>query len=287
MRARFFFGWMLLVANVVVAATSSGDSSPPVAPRRLNATKPPSVFRNDAAAADVAPENVKAAAIVYFAAQLEELEVFAVADKIASLFAQGLLPLGGSKRDGGVANAVTDYRRAAAQRLDADARRSLYTQLLGGKGAPNQEFDLLFARYAEAIESAGRDGRERAGRALAGHLARRYGAGFEAAAKLAMQVAELERLLEDPEVKEAFGAKDMWGVVDAVATKHLGSAKTDRARLRSRATNGRKLLEALATPEIEPAALKLWATEWRRSAAAGRLTLPAPPIVVVDGGTAR
>lgn len=287
MRARTLLGWVFFFGNAGVTTTSHGAEGNAVKlrPSASASVKPVPLARTDASASAISAENVQVASTVYFAAQLEELKVFAVADKLVSLFEQGLIPLGGGKQDAGASNTVAEqrlvaYRRGASQRLDASARKALYAELLDTNAvSPRREFEELFARYAESIETSVPGARARAGRALATHLARRrYGASFDAAVRLGQQVLEIERLLGDPAIEDAFGARDMWGVVDAVSTKHLGGA-SEGTRLRSLATHGRKILESLATLDTDSEALRSSAGEWRRASAKVPVTLltaPAP-----------
>ena len=43
---------------------------------------------------EIVKENLRIAGVLYYSYQLEEMQLFQVVDRIAELFAQGLLPLG-------------------------------------------------------------------------------------------------------------------------------------------------------------------------------------------------
>jgi len=104
---------MLLVAPFATAIASAQAQSGPVlddvtlAQRgntviaaKIDRTEPPTgVLEIDLpdletdADSEVMTENVRAAAVLYYAAQLEELKLFAAVDKIVESFVQGKLPI--------------------------------------------------------------------------------------------------------------------------------------------------------------------------------------------------
>jgi hypothetical protein len=67
-----------------------------------------------------------------------------------------------------------------------------------------------------------------------------------AARELALQVQQMVDLLEDRELRSAFGARDMWQVIEQVNQNHLGGAR-NVARYRAQAEAGRQVLQWLAT----------------------------------------
>mgnify|MGYP003334886923 FL=1 len=69
---------------------------------------------------DISADNLRAAGAIYTAAQLDELRLFAVTDRIAELFAAGQLPIG----SGRAAKAFQDYWRARDGRLSEAERRA-------------------------------------------------------------------------------------------------------------------------------------------------------------------
>jgi len=72
-----------------------------------------------------------------------------------------------------------------------------------------------------------------------------YGIAYFAATEFQNQIGEIITLLSDPEIKTAYGARDMWQVVDQVATLELGGAKNS-VRQRTMATAGAVIIRWLA-----------------------------------------
>src|SRR5258706_9265366 len=92
---------------------------------------------------EIVPDNVRALAVVYFASQLEEMKVFAAADRVADAFASGRLPITRG------ADASTAPRPAPRKdSLPEPERRALYASTIG---ASNREFDALMARWIAAV----------------------------------------------------------------------------------------------------------------------------------------
>jgi len=208
---------------------------------------------------DIVSENVRAAAVLYYASRLEELKFFAAADKIAESFAKGTLPIAR-----GNASAELDaYWKARSQRLTERERRALYATVLGtggtDMGQPNRDFAALWLRFltsvsafqrkqnVDAILDAGApkpsaESARKAARDLAANLAMHgYGATRYAAVELQNQIRQIERLVSSPEVLAAYGAKDQWQVVDKVAAQSLGGAANTK-RHRTLASDGATLL---------------------------------------------
>ncbi len=198
------------------------------------------------------PENLNAAATVYQAAMLEQLQFFAVVDRIVEQYQSGELPLRGSVR-----KRIAEWIRSD-DRLSEAERRSLYGHVLGGDvpaGSavePNRDFDPLFDRFTAAVGAyeRQRSGKvetkkrvdakavHKAARALALNLSNRsYGAPVEAAGSLARKVDLAEAILSDKQVRSAYGAKDAWAVVERVAEQELGKP-VDATRARSSAKDG-------------------------------------------------
>lgn len=283
-----------------VTSFAMGDVS------RTTAVTPPVRI---ARSGDIESENLRTAGAIYFAWQLEEAKVFQVADRVVDLFDKGLLPLG----DGGastssstrVRSITARYRLGTSQRLDAPSRASLYAHFWGKTSTvadasssvtPNHDFDELFTRLIDAIADLSRspDSKARAiataavhrtGRDVATNVSQRgYGAAQFVARDLAKQISEAIELLSSPEVLGAFGARDMWQVVDSVAQKELGGA-VNSDRNRQRGLSGRAILEWLAnfdgnaTPPLDPPKLSGWAESWTKTSEGRRSTLGK-----LDGG---
>jgi hypothetical protein len=203
---------------------------------------------------------------VYFAYKMEELRLFQVVDRIAELFRQGQLPLG----RGPAGDALYRYWRSNGNRLTADERAGFYARALGAPGGsatdaqPNDEFISLWLRFMTAVSMFARqpgvDDLVRvpapravtpatvrdAARALAAN-ASQYGGGMvlHAARELSEQVRQMVSLLREPELLQAFGARDMWQVIDQVNRNDLGGAR-NVVRYRTQADAGSRVLAWLA-----------------------------------------
>jgi hypothetical protein len=211
------------------------------------------------------PENVRAMQAIYFASQLEDLKIFEVVDKLEALFSTGMLPLPGEK----TAGLLQAYSKQPTRRMTELERRSLYRRAFGlpggdpTEGSPNREFNDLWLRFISAVSSWDRQVRResRAGgclpvqaneevkqtaRDLAANLSL-HGAGvtYFAAVELQKQVDAILMILSHPEIREAYGARDMWQVVDQVLSAKLSGA-ANNIRCRTLATTGVTIISWLA-----------------------------------------
>lgn len=197
---------------------------------------------------EIVAENLHAVQAIYFAYQLEAMRAFDVADRLAELFRGGQLPIGRGRAG------QLLQRYGSDERLSQTERRSLYARALGvpgaepGDGLPNREFAALWRRFA--ARAAAHDRHQdaalvQAARALAAN-ASRHGAGLRnAVERLARDANTLRAVLEAPEIRRAYGARDMWQVIEQVAARELGGAADTRDR-RARALAGSAVLEWLA-----------------------------------------
>jgi hypothetical protein len=206
----------------------------------------------------VVADNLLAVQTIYFAWQLEEMRAFEVVERIAQLFQQGLLPLGAGK--GGAA--LQRYLLTTKEWLGVQERQQFYARVLGVPGGEasdsmvNREFQALWLRFVcavanfsrqQAVDSLLRNTVVRsAAQALAAN-ASAYGAGtaYFAAKEMAAQIKVLMELLRDAQIRNAFGARDMWQVIDQVNRKELGGA-ANQTRHRRLAKAGSAVLQWLA-----------------------------------------
>lgn len=205
-------------------------------------------------------DNIRATQQLYFAAMLEELRVFSVADRLVELFQSGIAI--GKKTAG---SKLYQYWKQQNTRLSTSERRSLYQRALGLEGGSdgvvsNREFPDLWMRFISAVSSAtdptaNADPAERrlrqqavrqAARDLASNLSL-YGSGFAyfGARELNAQIKVVISLLSDPEIRSAYGARDMWQVIDAVAAADLGG-RPNMVRYRTMAETGSAIMAWLA-----------------------------------------
>jgi hypothetical protein len=205
---------------------------------------------------EIVTENLHAVQAIYFSYQLEEMRLFQVIERIVDLFRQGLLPLG----RGAVGDYLFNYYKKAAERITEAERRDLYMRVFGAPGGnpgnePNREFNDLWLRFISSVSSFSRqltvermlrnaipmavsqEQVRKAGRDLGANLSRNgYGIAYFAATELQQSILEFRDVLQGAELRNAFGARDMWQVIDQVNVNYLGGARnTHRYRTQSRA----------------------------------------------------
>jgi hypothetical protein len=221
----------------------------------------------DDGSADIVPDNVSAMAALYFAAMLDDMKLFAAADKVADQVAAGELGLGGK------CEPCRKHKDARGTRFTEPERRAIYAHAFGfasGSPAvtsPNNDFAGLWIRFLSAVSSANADVRK-AGRELAVNLSVfGIGAARQAAPEMRALVESARALLSEPSVLSAYGAKTMWQVVEAVSTRYLGGAP-NRAKLRAQAVHGATIIQWLAVHAGDDAApMASSAREWLTAAA--------------------
>jgi hypothetical protein len=207
---------------------------------------------------EIIRENLDAAQAIYFAYQLEEARMPQVIERIVELFRSGLLPLSYGK----AGDYLYGYYKKASERITEGERRDLYMRAFGAPGGdpslnqPNREFSELWLRFVSAVSSFGRqlsydrifrsavpmgvsqEQVRKAGRDLAASLSRNcYGIAYQFSKELKTLIIEYRDLLSDPEIRGAFGARDMWQVIDQVNANYLGGARNSH-RYRTQAKSG-------------------------------------------------
>jgi hypothetical protein len=197
-------------------------------------------------------ENIRAVEVIYFAAMLEDAKFFNVMDRLVALFQSGLLPI----ETNATAGKLYKYWKQQPLRLSSNERKTLYSRVLGIGGSagtnPNREFNDLWLRFISAVSAANdQPAVRKAGRDLAGNLSL-HGFGFTyfAAAELESQIETITSLLSAPDVRSAYGSKDMWQVIDKVAALDLGGAR-NTARYRTLAQSGATVISWLSRKTAE------------------------------------
>jgi hypothetical protein len=214
---------------------------------------------------EIVEDNIRALQPAYFAAMFEELKAFQVVDKLVELFQNGILPIG--KGDAG--DSLFKYWKETSTRVSEPERRSFYARTLGfvggeDGGMPNREFSDLWMRFVSGVSSFIRQNNvdellrtqipgaisqqqvRKAGRDLAANLSLHgYGMAHFMATELQKQVKDVIKLLSDPDIKNAYGARDMWQVIDQVAAFELGGSKNS-VRYRTMAASGAIIFAWLA-----------------------------------------
>jgi ATPase family associated with various cellular activities (AAA) len=253
---------------------------------------------------EIVADNVRAVGAIYSIWLLDQAGAFRVVDRIVELFSQGLLPLG----QGRVSRALYRIWRQGDRMLAQD-RAAFYARALGvpggdaSAGEPNREFLSLWLRFLVAVSMfAGQQSASgllvpptpvnaavrAAARALAAN-ASGYGGEMvqRAARRLIEEVQQLLGLLNEPELLQAFGARNVWQLIDRVHREHLGRP-SNVARYRSQAAAGSRIFDWLAEQAAtlrDPAAggstkgdvAVVHAAELLLAAMAGDALVPEPP----------
>ena len=165
---------------------------------------------------------VQAAAALYAAAQLEQLGVLQVCDRLVELYLRGGLPVGGPSA---AAALLDSYWLGRAERLGEDARRALYADVVG------PAFEHLLERLARALaeqagggEVADPEALPWAAGALRANIDAHVGeAEVAATATLHAQLADALSILSEPDLLAAYGARDPWQLTTHLARIELGS----------------------------------------------------------------
>ena len=200
----------------------------------------------DAASAAIVKDNVRLMGPMICAAMFDELKAFEVVDKLVELFQHGMLTIG----NGAAGKQLYKYWKDAPNRMSDAERRNFYAMTMGipggdSSGMVNREFNDLWLRFVSSVSSFVRQNEvdrllraslpspishqqiRKAARDLAVNLSLHgYGMAYYAALDLQQQIKFMINLLSDKEVMANYGARDMWQVIDQVATLELGGAKT-------------------------------------------------------------
>jgi hypothetical protein len=206
---------------------------------------------------DVRPDHCKLFGSFIFASAFEELRAFQVVDTLVDMSQRGAISL----IRGPAGTQLYNYWRDAPNRMSESERQTFYAMTLGlPTGQPgvavNTDFQDLWLRFVSSVSTLVRESRvdqllrsavpaainqqqvKKAARDLAVNMsAHGYGMVFYAAADLQKQINEMIALLQDSELMSAFGARDMWGVIDQVAQTELGGARNS-SKYRMLATSG-------------------------------------------------
>lgn len=219
---------------------------------------------------EIVADNIRALQPCYFASMFEEMKVFEVVDKLVELFQNGILPIG----KGEAGNSLFRYWKETATRVSEAERRSFYARTLGFVGGddggfPNREFHELWMRFVSGVSSFIRQNNvddllrtripgsisqqqvRKAGRDLAANVSLHgYGMAHFMATELQKQIKDVIKILSDPDIKNSYGARDMWQVIDQVAALELGGSKNS-VRYRTMAASGAIILGWLAKKSRE------------------------------------
>jgi hypothetical protein len=250
----------LKTRNALARVEGAGEEAPPAS---ISIDLPDLEAQSDVR---IQADNIRAMQAIFFAATLEDMKMFQVVDKLVEQFQSGVLPLG----RGNAGNLLYAYWKKSINRFTEIERRNLYARTLGFPGGEaaqatiNRDFDDLFLRFVSAVNtyvrqfqlddllrsrapgSVSQEQVRKSGRDLAANLSLHgYGIAYFAATDLQAQIEDIIGLLSDPEIKAAYGARDIWQVIDQVATLELGGAKSC-SQLQALAKNGSIVIRWLA-----------------------------------------
>lgn len=211
-------------------------------------------------AIEIIPDNLRAVRMIYFSAQLEEMKLHAVNEKILEHFHVGLLPV----TRGRAADKMYAFFKKAPDRLSEMERRALYGRVLGfAQGnvkdvMPNREFSTLWLRFLSTVSQKFREISSferdqvsveqvhKSARDLAVNLSLHgYGLASPGAVELQAIIEEIFAILDEKEVQTAYGVRDRYQAVDRIANLYLGGA-TNGVKHRTLATTGEKIIKWLA-----------------------------------------
>ena len=178
---------------------------------------------------------LEAAAALYSGALLEELQPFALVDRLVELWLRGGLPAGATSSS---SQALDHYWRDDAERLTADERRALYGQVFA------DPFEDLWVELLAAMARAEPDVTEHADAVRAQLSAGVDEATLRTAPLLVAQLRAALEVLHDREILEAYGARDSWALIDTLARRE--GSEPDVARLRTMAATGAVVIGWLA-----------------------------------------
>jgi hypothetical protein len=205
----------------------------------------------------VVEDNIRLMGPMIFASMFDELKAFQVVDKLIEMSQRGELSLIRGK----AGTQLYHYWRQAPNRMSEMERQTFYAMTLGiPTGQPgisvNRDFQDLWIRFVSSVSSLVRENRvdqilrsqlpvainqqqvKKSARDLASNMSLYgYGMAYYAAIDLQTQINEMIELLQDTELRAAFGARDMWGVIDQVAQLELGGARNS-SKYRTLATCG-------------------------------------------------
>ena len=195
---------------------------------------------------EIAPDNLRAAAALYYAAKLDEIGLFAVADIVAQGFAEGQLAAPSSELP-------RIYWRAREDRPSPAARAVACARVVGcGPAASspdtNHAVPVLLARWLEAAAAVPGDPEmtEAHAQALAANFSR-HSSGL--VRKIHAHLGAAIELLASPEALHAFGAANLWELIEVVAARRLERAINVMA-MRAQAVSGTAALEWLAAHAV-------------------------------------
>lgn len=211
-------------------------------------------------AVDIVAANVLAVAGLYRAAMLEEMKLFAVADKVAEHFTIGMIPIS----RGPAGDRLFTWIREAPNRFSEMERRAIYGRVLGlaqgnaGNVLPNREFSDTWLRFLSIVSVLSREAQSnlprattaeqalKSGRDLAVNLSLHgYGVAHFAAVETQQLLQQVLDMLQQAEILSAYGTSDYLQLTDRISGMYLGGS-VNTVRYRTMAQSGFNIMRWLA-----------------------------------------
>ncbi len=173
------------------------------------------------------------AGVLYAAAVLEELALVELVERLNELNQNKMLSIGA----GQASNLLHEFWDAGYKRMPAKRRVAVYANLFG------ESFDGLLKTLATAVDGSPEDVAA-AAEAVRDHLATHADeTAAKAAAELRGALGQIGAVLSDVELRAAYGADDMWQLIENIQREFGGDA--DVQAVRTRAVEGAQLLHRL------------------------------------------
>ncbi len=202
---------------------------------------------------------LEAAAALYSGATLEQLDPFALVDRLVELWMRGGVATGATSTS---SQRLDQYWLHRAERLGAEQRRAVYAHVF------SEEFDEPWVALVTALARSDGDADARAAGVRAVLNANVDESILLAAPPLIAHLREALEILDDPEIRNSYGARDIWQLVETLARMELGR-EFDVVRARTMAAAGTLVIGWLAE-EIDavPVEVADAAAVWLSAAAA-------------------
>lgn len=200
---------------------------------------------------EIAQDGVRAAGVLYAAATLERLALIELVERLNELNQNKLLSIGAGR----ASNLLHEFWDQGYKRMTARRRTALFARVFGSPagdeedaGEVNDAFPGLFESLVSSLaEGSPPETVARAAAELRDNLAAHTDDATSAAAiELRATLGAIADVLSDMELRSAFGADEMWQLVERLQ-EELGGA-TDVGRARTLATTGALILCRL--PEL-------------------------------------
>jgi hypothetical protein len=205
----------------------------------------------------IAQDGARAAGVLYAAAALEELALIELVERLNELNQNKLLSIGAGR----ASNLLHEFWDQGYKRMTARRRAALFARVFGSVAGDDRDaagsdgaFPGLLRRLVSSLADGPPEAVTQAAVELRDDLAAHTDDATSAAAvELRATLGAIAEVLSDMELRSAFGAGDMWQLVERLQEEHGGGCDVRRAR--GLATRGalilRRLPELCADPAVD------------------------------------